>query len=162
MVDLSINVFGVEFQNPVTLASGTCGYGEEYADLIAVDELGGIFTKAVTLEARRLDDGRIEVIVANVDQIVPMVAAAKPKPRWHLLDRYLVGAEAADVPALICVTKMDLADGPELEIGVIDSRVVQGVVAQHPKRLGEPSKHRVDCERGPVVPGGHARPLSAS
>lgn len=52
MVDLSINVFGVEFQNPVTLASGTCGYGEEYAQLIAVDELGGIFTKAVTLEPR--------------------------------------------------------------------------------------------------------------
>jgi dihydroorotate dehydrogenase (NAD+) catalytic subunit len=52
MVDLSINVFGVEFQNPVMLASGTCGYGEEYADIIAVDELGGIVTKAVTPEAR--------------------------------------------------------------------------------------------------------------
>ncbi|MGD2217094.1 MAG: dihydroorotate dehydrogenase catalytic subunit, partial [Gemmatimonadales bacterium] len=52
MVDLSIKVFGVEFQNPVMLASGTCGYGEEYADIIPVDELGGIVTKAVTPEAR--------------------------------------------------------------------------------------------------------------
>jgi dihydroorotate dehydrogenase (NAD+) catalytic subunit len=52
MVDLSMDVFGVDFQNPVMLASGTCGYGEEYADLIAVDELGGIVTKAVTPEAR--------------------------------------------------------------------------------------------------------------
>ncbi|MGD2152708.1 MAG: dihydroorotate dehydrogenase [Gemmatimonadales bacterium] len=52
MVDLSIHAFGVEFQNPVMLASGTCGYGEEYAGIIAVDELGGIVTKAVTPEAR--------------------------------------------------------------------------------------------------------------
>jgi dihydroorotate dehydrogenase (NAD+) catalytic subunit len=52
MVDLSIDVFGTQFQNPVMLASGTCGYGEEYAEIIAVDELGGIVTKAVTAEAR--------------------------------------------------------------------------------------------------------------
>jgi dihydroorotate dehydrogenase (NAD+) catalytic subunit len=52
MVDLSQELFGATFQNPVLLASGTCGYGEEYADIIAVDELGGIVTKAVTLEPR--------------------------------------------------------------------------------------------------------------
>jgi dihydroorotate dehydrogenase (NAD+) catalytic subunit len=52
MVDLRQEVFGVTFQNPVLLASGTCGYGEEYSDLIAVDELGGIVTKAVTPEPR--------------------------------------------------------------------------------------------------------------
>ncbi len=52
MVDLSIQVFGTRFQNPVLLASGTCGYGEEYADIIDVDALGGIVTKAVTLEPR--------------------------------------------------------------------------------------------------------------
>ncbi|NIR43890.1 MAG: dihydroorotate dehydrogenase [Gemmatimonadetes bacterium] len=52
MVDLSQELFGTTFQNPVLLASGTCGYGEEYSDLIAVDELGGIVTKAVTPERR--------------------------------------------------------------------------------------------------------------
>lgn len=52
MVDLSLELFGAAFQNPVLLASGTCGYGEEYADIISVDELGGIVTKAVTLEPR--------------------------------------------------------------------------------------------------------------
>ncbi|KPK81725.1 MAG: hypothetical protein AMS25_05055 [Gemmatimonas sp. SM23_52] len=52
MVDLGQTVFGVAFQNPVLLASGTCGYGEEYADIIDVDRLGGIVTKAVTLEPR--------------------------------------------------------------------------------------------------------------
>jgi dihydroorotate dehydrogenase (NAD+) catalytic subunit len=52
MVDLSQQLFGTTFQNPVLLASGTCGYGEEYSDLIPVDELGGIVTKAVTPERR--------------------------------------------------------------------------------------------------------------
>jgi dihydroorotate dehydrogenase (NAD+) catalytic subunit len=52
MVDLAQTVFGVTFQNPVLLASGTCGYGEEYADIIDVDQLGGIVTKAVTLRPR--------------------------------------------------------------------------------------------------------------
>lgn len=47
-----MEVFGVTFQNPVLLASGTCGYGEEYADIIPVDGLGGIVTKAVTPEPR--------------------------------------------------------------------------------------------------------------
>lgn len=52
MVDLSQTVFGVSFQNPVLLASGCCGYGEEYAGLIPLDELGGLVTKAVTPEPR--------------------------------------------------------------------------------------------------------------
>ncbi|UCF19734.1 MAG: dihydroorotate dehydrogenase [Gemmatimonadota bacterium] len=52
MVDLSQELLGVRFQNPVLLASGTCGYGQEYSDIIAVDDLGGIVTKAVTREPR--------------------------------------------------------------------------------------------------------------
>jgi ribosome biogenesis GTPase len=49
-----------------------------------------------------------QVIAANVDQIVPVFAAAQPEPHWRLLDRYLVAAEAAGLPALVCITKLDL------------------------------------------------------
>jgi len=49
---LSQRLLGVEWQGPVLLASGTCGYGEEYADLIPLDELGGLVTKAVSVEPR--------------------------------------------------------------------------------------------------------------
>ena len=45
-------LFGVQMHSPVFLASGTCGYGQEYADLIPLDDIGGIFTKAVSLEPR--------------------------------------------------------------------------------------------------------------
>lgn len=50
-----------------------------------------------------------QVIAANVDQVVPVFAAANPTPKWNLLDRYLVSAEAAGIPALICISKLDLA-----------------------------------------------------
>ncbi len=53
MVDLRQSVFGTSFQSPVLLASGTCGYGEEYAELIPLDSLGGLVTKAVSLEPRQ-------------------------------------------------------------------------------------------------------------
>ena len=55
-----------------------------------------------------------QVIVANVDQVVCVVAAARPTPSWELLDRYLVAAEASSLPALVCLTKADLLDPTEL------------------------------------------------
>jgi len=49
---LEQTVFGAAFQNPVLLASGTCGYGEELDGLFDLDQLGGLVIKAVTLEPR--------------------------------------------------------------------------------------------------------------
>ncbi|MEI6900066.1 MAG: dihydroorotate dehydrogenase [Bacteroidota bacterium] len=48
MPDLHVNICGLEFKNPVSTASGTFGYGEEFADFFDVGRLGGIFVKAVT------------------------------------------------------------------------------------------------------------------
>ncbi|MBP7692286.1 MAG: ribosome small subunit-dependent GTPase A [Anaerolineales bacterium] len=51
-----------------------------------------------------------QVIAANVDQIVAVLTAAGPAPKWELLDRYLAAAELAGVGAFICLTKADLLD----------------------------------------------------
>lgn len=50
-----------------------------------------------------------QVIVSNADLVVPVFAVAEPIPKWALLDRYLVSAEASDLPVLIVITKLDLA-----------------------------------------------------
>jgi ribosome biogenesis GTPase / thiamine phosphate phosphatase len=50
-----------------------------------------------------------QVIVSNADLIVPMFSVASPTPKWGLLDRYLASAEAAGLPTLTVITKMDLA-----------------------------------------------------
>jgi dihydroorotate dehydrogenase (NAD+) catalytic subunit len=52
MVNLSINIGGLKFKNPVLTASGTFGYGSELDDFFAVDRLGGIVLKGTTLEPR--------------------------------------------------------------------------------------------------------------
>lgn len=49
---LETEVFGATFQNPVLLASGTCGYGAELQEYIDLDALGGFVIKAVTVEER--------------------------------------------------------------------------------------------------------------
>lgn len=51
-MNLEIEVFGAKFQNPVMLASGTCGYGEELREYLDIDALGGFVIKAVTSEER--------------------------------------------------------------------------------------------------------------
>jgi dihydroorotate dehydrogenase (NAD+) catalytic subunit len=45
-------VSGLEFKNPIVLAAGTAGYGEELADVVHLDALGGFVTKAVSLAPR--------------------------------------------------------------------------------------------------------------
>jgi dihydroorotate dehydrogenase (NAD+) catalytic subunit len=50
--EMSVEIAGVRFKNPILTASGTCGYGEELADLFSLSRLGGIVTKSITVEPR--------------------------------------------------------------------------------------------------------------
>lgn len=55
--DLSVNIAGVKFQNPVIGSSGTFGFGSEYTTVFNVNRLGGISSKGLTLEPRQGNDG---------------------------------------------------------------------------------------------------------
>lgn len=48
----NINFAGIEMKNPVTVASGTFGYGREYQDFIDLNKLGAIITKGTSLKPR--------------------------------------------------------------------------------------------------------------
>jgi len=50
--DLSVTIGPLTLSNPVGVASGTFGYGQEYGELVDIDRLGTLYTKAVTLEPR--------------------------------------------------------------------------------------------------------------
>ncbi len=52
MVDLNVNIGGLSLKNPVMTASGTFGYGEEFADFFDLSRLGGIIVKGTTLHHR--------------------------------------------------------------------------------------------------------------
>lgn len=52
MVDLSVNIGSLVLKNPVITASGTFGYGEEYAEFIDLNRLGAITVKGLSLKPR--------------------------------------------------------------------------------------------------------------
>ena len=56
-VNLSVEVAGVPFKNPLIAASGTFGFGEEYHELYDVGCLGGISSKGLTLHPQDGNDG---------------------------------------------------------------------------------------------------------
>ncbi|HKN66627.1 MAG TPA: dihydroorotate dehydrogenase [Gemmatimonadaceae bacterium] len=94
---LAVDVAGLHFQNPIVLASGTAGYGVELADVIDLDAVGGLTTKAVSVEPRagnpaprvaELDEGMINSVgLANPglervkSNFVPWLATHLPRTR---------------------------------------------------------------------------------
>ena len=52
LTDLSVKIGKVKFKNPVLVASGTFGYGEEYSEFFDLNKLGGVITKSITLDPR--------------------------------------------------------------------------------------------------------------
>ena len=94
---LAVQAAGLEFQNPVVLAAGTAAYGRELADVVQLDALGGIVTKAVSPDPRagapaprvaEFDGGMINAVglanpgVASVRRDhLPWLATSLPKVR---------------------------------------------------------------------------------
>ena len=56
MADLSVQIKGLSLKNPVMTASGTFGYGPEFADFVPLKEIGGIIVKGTTLHPRQGND----------------------------------------------------------------------------------------------------------
>ena len=55
---LSIHLAGISMKNPLMTASGTFGFGEEFADFIDLSEVGAIVVKGITREPRKGNPGR--------------------------------------------------------------------------------------------------------
>ena len=58
----------------------------------------------------------IRPAVANIDQALVIFAAAKPKPNFNLLDRFLILMQYQKVPAVVCFNKQDMVDVEELQL----------------------------------------------
>lgn len=72
-------------------------------------------TRELTRQA--VTEGTVPVgqtIMANLDQVVLVFAAADPVPRPGLIDRFLVSCESAGLPALLCINKSDLPVPPDV------------------------------------------------
>lgn len=119
---LAVQAAGLEFQNPVLLAAGTAAYGQELADVVRLDGLGGIVTKAVSPEPRagapaprvaEFNGGMINAVgLANpgVDAVVrdhlPWLARSLPHARKLANVVGFAVEEFADV-----IARLDAASG---------------------------------------------------
>jgi ribosome biogenesis GTPase / thiamine phosphate phosphatase len=64
---------------------------------------------------RQIQQDREQVLVANPDQLVFVFSIKSPEPNLRKLDRYLVLAELNQLPAIVCVNKIDLDRRKEVE-----------------------------------------------
>jgi ribosome biogenesis GTPase len=91
-------------------------------DRVTIERTGGGTATIEAVDERRTELARrapgkgarrAKVIVANVDQVMIVLAAAQPSPKTRLLDRFLVLAESNHLPAVVIVNKADLGEaGP--------------------------------------------------
>ena len=111
---LGVEFCGLSFQNPVLLAAGTAAYGEELDDVMHLDRLGGIITKAVSLEPRHgapaprvaeFDGGMINAVgLANPgvmevrDRHLPWLARSLPNARTIV---NVIGFQTDEFPRVI-------------------------------------------------------------
>lgn len=63
----------------------------------------------------RQSHGKEHILVANIDQILIVASAASPELKTNLIDRYLVNAEVHELPAIICINKIDLVEPESLQ-----------------------------------------------
>lgn len=68
-------------------------------------------SRPTSANVRKLAVDREQVLVANPDQVVMVFSIKMPQPSLRKLDRFLVVAEINDLPAVICVNKIDLVKG---------------------------------------------------
>ena len=92
----------------VSIVGDTSGSEGTLARIVAVNERRNSLSRTVD------DVAQVErTIVANVDQLVIVVAASKPEPRRGLIDRFLVSAFTEGITPKLVITKNDLGVAPE-------------------------------------------------
>ncbi len=92
--------------------------GKKKGQIDSVGERDTVLSRQRPGASRAAED----VILANPDQVLIVFAAAEPEPHTRMLDRFLIVAESNELPAIICVNKIDLTglEGAKTIFGVYE------------------------------------------
>lgn len=86
------------------------------AIIVGVDERQHVFSRVEPGMSVGTSAESEQIILANTDQVVFVLAATKPTPNTRTLDRFLVSAEKAEIPSIvICVNKADLVTPTDIQ-----------------------------------------------
>lgn len=100
-VNMAVNLGGLRMKNPVTVASGTFGAGQEYNDFVPVDELGAVTTKGVSLHGW---EGNASPRIAETPSgMLNSIGLQNPGVQV-MKDDYLAWLAPHDVPVIVNVS----------------------------------------------------------
>lgn len=139
MVKTEIKLKGLTLKNPVMTASGTFGYGEEYADFVDLSELGGIIVKGTTLHHRegnpypRMAEtpmGMLNCVGLQNKGVDYFIETIYPRIR-HFDTNVIVNVSGSNIDDYVAAAaKIDaLDDIPAIELNVSCPNVKQGGMA---------------------------------
>ena len=84
-------------------------------DVVEIDILDEAEKKGNIIDVAERRNALIRPAVANIDQALVVFAVTKPKPHFHLLDRFLIMMEAKEIPVVLVFNKKDLATDADLK-----------------------------------------------
>lgn len=122
--NLSVNVGGIAMANPVTVASGTFGYGEEYAALFDIRKLGAVTVKGIRLRAWPGNPLPRHVEVPG--GMVNAIGLQGPGVEGFI-SRYLPGLRATGVPVIVNVWGTTVEEYVEVAARLSDAGGVAGL-----------------------------------
>src|SRR5262245_16245975 len=104
---------------------------------------------------KRASRGREHVLVANVDQVVIVIALVEPDLKPHLIDRYLASAAQGGIRPILCLNKADLVDPAEYQplIGYYSQLGIPALLTSATNGLGLERLRRLLKDRQSVVSG---------
>ncbi|MCG5221054.1 ribosome small subunit-dependent GTPase A [Streptosporangium sp. KLBMP 9127] len=103
---------GIVVGDRVMLVGDVTGRPDTLARVVRVEPRASMLRRSA--DDTEDTDGIERPVVANADQLVIVTALADPPPRPRMIDRILVAAFDAEIDALLCLTKSDLAPPDEL------------------------------------------------
>jgi ribosome biogenesis GTPase len=103
----------------------------------------------------RASKGREHVLVANVDQVLIVMALKEPELKLHLIDRYLASAEQGGIQPIICLNKADLIDPVEYQtiVGYYSQLGITTVLTSAVSGLGIERLRKILKDRQSVISG---------
>ena len=84
-------------------------------DVVEIDVLDEQEHKGNIVDILERKNELIRPAVANIDQALVVFAAAKPKPHFNLLDRFLVMMESKEIPVVLCFNKRDIVEESDIQ-----------------------------------------------
>ena len=161
-MDMSVNIAGVEWKNPVTVASGTFGSGEEFSEYVDLNRLGAVTTKGVanvpwsgnpTPRVAEVYGGMLNAIGLQNPGIDVFVKRDIPFLKQY--DTKIVVNVCGRSTKDYCEVVERLADEPVdlLEINISCPNVKEGGIAfgQNPKSVEDITKEIKRVAKQPVI-----------